>query len=475
MATIYEESTQIKKKWMPIVESAADGIAAPKDDFRKKTLCRLLENTQKAIQEDNNNAGQRLLKEDGNFTTGIDIVDPVLISLVRRTAPNLLAYDLVGVQPMNMPTGLVFCLRAIRSATQPIGPFGAPGDARPGFQQGGALDSHGNNPAQDNAIAGSAANEAFYQESPDTYSGTGSQTSNASAPNYSAYSVGTGFATTVGETMGRGLSGDASFAEMTFTIEKQNVTAQMRALKATYTFELQQDLRAVHGLDAEKLLADILSTEILAETNREIVNRIRQCAKIGAAVLEYSNGSVVTDSDGDPVYSAAGSFDVNTNSDGRWQAEKYKSLLMKIGFESNAIAKDTRRGKGNFIVCSSDVATALDLSGKLIYAPAVDNNLPADDTGNTFVGVLQGRYKVYIDPYLGYDEIIVGYKGPNQMDAGFFYCPYVPLQMYKALGESDFQPKMAFKTRYGVVANPFTTLNANGNTYYRKFVVTGLI
>jgi hypothetical protein len=474
MVDFYEDATRAKKKWLPIVESvdAGKSAAAADKEFKTLALCQLLENTARETMNEQKAPNQRLLKEDGNFTTGIDIVDPVLISLVRRTAPNLLAYDIVGVQPMNMPTGLVFCLRAIRSATQPVGPFGNPTDAR--YNAGATLDSHGNTPAQDNAIAGSAANEAFYQESPDTYSGTGTQTSNASAPNYSAYSVGTGFATTVGETLGRGQSGDAAFAEMTFTIEKQNVTAQMRALKAMYTFELQQDLRAVHGLDAEKLLADILSTEILAETNREIVNRIRQCAKIAAAVVEYSNGSVVTDSDSDPVYSLAGSFDVNINSDGRWQAEKYKSLLMKIGMEANAIAKDTRRGKGNFIICSSNVATALDLSGKLIYSPAVDNNLPADDTGNTFVGILQGRYKVYIDPYLGYDEIIVGYKGPNQMDAGFFYCPYVPLQMYKALGENDFQPKMAFKTRYGVVANPFTTLNANGNTYYRKFVVTGL-
>jgi len=443
-------------------------------------MAMLLENTKRETltEQRGSGTGPVRLMEDGNYTTGVDNVDPVLINLVRRTAPNLLAYDLVGVQPMNMPTGLVFALRALLTSTQPTGPFGRPGDARTGFQTGSALNSNGDTIAQswsDNtngALGGSIApNEAFYDEAPTPYSGTGTQTSNATAPNYSAYSVGTAMDSITGETLGRGLSGDPAFAEMTFVIEKKSVDAGMRALKASYTFELQQDLRAVHGLDAEKLLADILSTEIIAETNREIVNRIRQCAKISPGEYEYDNGQVVTDSDGDPVTSIAGLFDVNVNSDGRWQAEKFKSLLFKIGKEANAIAKDTRRGKGNFIVCSSDVATALDLGGKLIYSPAVDNNLPADDTGNTFVGVLQGRYKVYIDPYLGYDEIIVGYKGPNQMDAGFFYCPYVPLQMYKALGEQDFQPKMAFKTRYGILANPFTNINANGNSYYRKFKV----
>ena len=496
MANIYEETKQIKAKWKPLIESAEFG-APIKDQTRKNVTARLLENTERAYKEDaaNGQAPMRL-HEDGNYTTGVDNVDPILINLVRRTAPNLMAYDVVGVQPMNMPTGLIFCLRALLTGTQPQGPFGVPGDSRPGFNQGGALDSHGETLAQEwsdntnggigvsgdpslattNKFGGSLSpNEAFYNEAPTNFSGTGSQTANTSA-NYglNAYSVGTGMATTVGETLGRGLSGDADFQEMTFTIDKKNVVAGLRALKAMYTFELQQDLRAVHGLDAEKLLADILSTEILSETNREIINRIRQCAKIAQSEVEYANGTPVLDSSSNVVRSLAGSFDVSINSDGRWQAEKYKSLLMKIAKEANAIAKDTRRGKGNFVICSSDVAAALDLSGKLIYSPAVDNSLNVDDTGNTFVGVLQGRYKVYIDPYLGYDEIIVGYKGPNQMDAGMFYCPYVPLQMFKALGEKDFQPKMAFKTRYGIVSNPFTNIKSNGNAYYRKFKVTGL-
>ena len=480
MTNTYEQNKAIKQKWKPLIEST-EGFTEIKDLYKKSVTAQLLENTETASKEDGAQGGvPKSLLESGSYTTGVDNVDPILINLVRRTAPNLMAYDLVGVQPMNMPTGLIFALRAIRSATQPTGPFGRPGDARPGFETGSDLDSFDETVAEQNANntdgdfgGAKAPNEAFYDESPTTYSGTGTQSSNITA-DYSAYDVGSGFSTAVGETLGRGLSGDADFAEMTFSIEKQNVVAKIRALKASYTFELQQDLRAVHGLDAEKLLADILSTEILSESNREIVNRIRKVAKVGAAEVTYLNGTPVLDSNGAVVKSLTGSFDVNLNSDGRWQAEKYKSLLFKIGKEANAIAKDTRRGKGNFVVCSSDVASALDLSGKLAYSPAVDNNLQVDDTGNTYVGTLQGRYKVYTDPYLGYDEIIVGYKGPNQMDAGFFYCPYVPLQMFKALGETDFQPKMAFKTRYGIASNPFTNINRNGNAYYRKFIVSGL-
>lgn len=467
MDHLTEDVKRINDKWGNIIESRDDegkdlGFAKIQETQKKTITARLLENTER-----------ELIKETTNRTTGVDNVDPVLISLVRRTAPNLLAYDLVGVQPMTGPTGLIFAMRA-HYGTQPQGPFGRPGDARTGFQTGDEVDSQGDTTAQQNGIDGSATNEAFYNEANNVYTGTGTQTSNASAPNYSAYSVGTAFGTSYGETLGRGLSGDGDFAEMSFTIEKTSVEAQTRALKAEYTHELSQDLKAVHGLDAETELSNILSTEILAEINREIVNRIRQVAKIAPGENTYSNGSLVLDSNDAPVVGTAGLFDLEINSDGRWSAEKYKSLLMKINKEANAIAKDTRRGRGNFIVCSSDVASVLDLTGKLDYAPAIDNNLNVDDTGNTYVGMLQGRYKVYIDPYLGYDEIIVGYKGANQMDAGFFYCPYVPLQMMRAIGENTLQPKIAFKTRYGVVANPFTTLNANANSYYRKFKVSNL-
>ena len=460
-----QDVQHINKKWEALIEAKDPetgeslGIPAIEDNYKKKVTARLLENTEKEF-----------VKETTNVTTGVDNVDPVLINLVRRTAPNLLAYDLVGVQPMTGPTGLIFAMRS-HYGEQPQGPFGRPGDARNGFQTGADVDSQGDTTSQQWGKDGKAPNESFYNEANVAYSGTGTQSANDGSVAYTAYSVAEGMTTTTGETLGRGLSGDAEWNEMSFTIEKTSVEAKTRALKAEYTHEVAQDLKAVHGLDAESELSNILSTEILAEINREIVNRIRQVAKIADGENTYSNGTVIVDSNGDPVQSIAGAYDLEVNSDGRWSAEKYKSLLMKINKEANAIAKDTRRGRGNFIICSSDVASLLDLTGKLDYAPAIDNNLTVDDTGNTFVGVLQGRFKVYIDPYLFYDEIIVGYKGSNQMDAGFFYCPYVPLQMHRAQDPNTFQPKIAFKTRYGTVANPFTTMTANGNTYYRKFKV----
>jgi len=466
MDKLTEDAKVREAKWKPLIESVDGegndlGFTKIKDNYRKKVTAQLLENT------------EREYIRETNTTTGFDNVDPVLINLVRRTAPNLLAYDLVGVQPMSGPTGLIFAMRA-HYGTQPKGPFGRPGDARAGFQTGSTVDGQGDTPAQQNGIDGKAANEAFYNEQNTAFSGTGTQSANDGSVAYTAYTVGSGFSTTYGESLGGPDSGDGVWNEMSFTIEKTAVEAQMRGLKAEYTNEVAQDLRAVHGLDAETELANILSTEILGEINREITNRIRQVAKIAPGEATYENGSVVTDSNGAPVIGTAGLYDLDVNSDGRWSAEKYKSLLMKINKEANAIAKDTRRGRGNFIICSSDVASALDLSGKLDYAPAVDNNLTVDDTGNTFAGILQGRFKVYVDPYVNYDEIIVGYKGANQMDAGFFYCPYVPLQMHRAIDPNTFQPKIAFKTRYGVVANPFTTLNRNGNSYYRKFKVANV-
>lgn len=373
---------------------------------------------------------------------------------------------------MKGPSGLIFALRSHYGA-QPQGPFGRPGDARTPFQTGSALNTDGFTKAQQNGIDGSATNEASYKEARTPFSGKGTQTSNLTAPDYNAYDVGVGMTTPEGEVLG---SVGNPWGEMSFTIEKTNVVALERGLKAEYTTELAQDLRSVHGLDAETELSNILSTEILAEINREVVNTIRKTAKIATGSVQYSNGIIVTDTAGAPILGTAGLFDIEKNSDGRWQAEKLKSLLMKINKEANAIAKDTRRGRGNFIICSSDVASALDLAGKLIYAPAVDNNLTVDDTGNTFVGVLQGRFKVYVDPYLGYDEVIVGYKGPNQMDAGVFYCPYVPLQIAKTIDPNTAQPKIFYKTRYGMVANPFTApVNVrNANSYYRKFKVEGI-
>jgi len=462
---------QLISEWVDVLD--AEGVPAIKDPTRRAITAQLLENTERFFRtESEAKQGYKSqineANDVSNVTSGVDYVDPVLISLVRRTAPNLMAYDLVGVQPMNGPTGLIFAMRAMYGA-QKTGPFGKPGDARNGTFD---VDTAGLTQQQQWAEAGYATDEAFYNEANTTKSGTGTQTSNG-AQAYSTYSVGTGMSTSVAETLGRGQTGDGSWNEMSFTIEKAAVEAKVRALKASYSFELAQDLKATHGLDAQTELANILSTEITAEINREIVNTIRKVAKLGAAEATYSNGSLLEDTNG-VVLTAAGSFDVNKNSDGRWSAEKYKSLLIKINKEANTIAKETRRGRGNFIVCSSDVASILDLTGKMDYAPAIDNNLTVDDTGNTFVGVLQGRFKVYIDPYLGYDEVIVGFKGASQMDAGFFYCPYVPLQMTQVINHETHQPNLGYKTRYGMVANPFTTMTRNSNVYYRKFYITNL-
>lgn len=467
------ENKTIINEWKEVLD--ADGLAPIVDAHKRAVTAQLLENTEKECLAEARST-QGFLGEANsvnNTQGGMDIVDPVLIKLVRRTAPNLMAYDLVGVQPMSGPTGLIFALRSLYG-TQPKGPFSRPGDARTGFTQGDTALNGGLTDQQEWAAAGYAPNEAFYNEADTTKSGTGTQSANDGTVAYGSYSVGTGMSTTTGETLGRGQTGDAVWQEMGITIEKVSVEAKTRALKASYSMELAQDLKATHGLDAETELANILSTEIQAEINREIVNTIRFVAKVGAGEVTYSNGSVVLDSTGTPVKSATGTFDLDVNSDGRWSAEKYKSLLVKINKEANAIAKDTRRGRGNFIICSSDVASILDLTGKMVYAPAVDNNLTVDDTGNTFVGMLQGRFKVYIDPYLKYNEIIVGYKGTNAFDAGFFYCPYVPLQMMKVINPETFQPAMGYKTRYGLVSNPFTSNGRSSNAYFRKFRVSNI-
>ncbi len=452
---------EARTKWKNLLEGVDDkgeslGMAPIKDAHRRQVTAVLLENTQK-----------EMLKEQ-NTTAGIDIIDPVMISMVRRLAPNLNGYDMVGIQPMTGPTGTIFALRA-HYGDQIAGPFGRPGDGRTGFQTGSALDTAGNTVAQQWGVNGVGTEEAFYYEADTTFSGTGTQTSNLSAPNYSSYSVGTAMSTATGEA----LTG-SSFGTMSITIEKTAVEAKTRKMRALYTHELAQDLKAVHGLDAENELAGFLGTEMTAEINREVVNTVRMVALVANGDIQYSNGNVIVDSSGNAVLSATGVFDLDLNSDGRWSSEKYKTLLVKINKTANQIAKQTRRGRGNFIICSSDVASILDLTGKMVYAPALDNNLTVDDTGNTFVGVLQGRFKVYIDPYLGYDEIIVGYKGPSPIDAGMFYCPYVPLQMIKAVDPASFQPALAYQTRYGIVSNPFTSIQRNTNLYFVKFRVKNI-
>jgi len=356
--------------------------------------------------------------------------DPVLISLVRRAMPNLMAYDIAGVQPMTGPTGLIFAMRSKYTS------------------QAGA--------------------EAFYNEASTAFSGAGTHTGTlpvSDVANTSLLSTGIGMGTTEAEALGDG--NGTNFAEMAFSIEKVTVAAKSRALKAEYTTELAQDLRAVHGLDAETELANILQSEILVEINRELVRTIYSTAVVGASAT-----------------AAPGTFDLDVDANGRWSVEKFKGLMFQIEQEANAIAKATRRGKGNIVICSSDVASALQMAGVLDYTPALNANaLNVDDTGNTFAGVLNGRYRVYIDPYAGNNYLVVGYKGSSSFDAGLFYCPYVPLQMVRAVGENSFQPKIGFKTRYGMVANPFArggaaandgSLVTNTNVYYRRVAIANL-
>ena len=441
---MFNADRNLMEKWGPVLDH--ESVSPIQDNYKKAVTARLLENQEVALQEERNQSQGNFISEaaaannigGGNIST----FDPVLISLVRRAMPNLIAYDIAGVQPMSGPTGLIFAMKSKYST------------------QGGT--------------------EALYDEADTDFSGTGTHQADPTglsgvtdadtdatiadeADTVSTF--GSGLATSAAERLGVGESGDGSFGEMAFSIEKSTVTAKSRALKAEYTMELAQDLKAIHGLDAEGELANILSAEILAEINREVVRTILTKAKIGA--LQTSTA-------------VSGIFDVNTDSDGRWMVERFKGLIMQIERECNVIAKETRRGKGNFIICSSDVASALAAAGMLDYTPALSANLNVDDTGNTFAGVLNGRVKVYIDPYATTDFVCVGYRGTNPYDAGMFYCPYVPLTMVKAVGENDFQPRMGFKTRYGMIANPYVAIDGSigsdrSNQYFRIFRVDGIM
>ena len=442
---MFNADKNLMEKWSSVLDH--ESVSPIQDNYKKAVTARLLENQEVALQEERVQAQGNYISEAAaanNIGGGnIGSFDPVLISLVRRAMPNLIAYDIAGVQPMSGPTGLIFAMKSKYST------------------QGGT--------------------EALFNEADTDFSGTGTHQAeptglggatdadtDGSIADTAAADItntfGSGLATSAAERLGVGESGDGSFGEMAFSIEKSTVTAKSRALKAEYTMELAQDLKAVHGLDAEGELANILSAEILAEINREVVRTILTKAKIGA--LQTSTA-------------VSGIFDVNTDSDGRWMVERFKGLIMQIERECNVIAKETRRGKGNFIICSSDVASALAAAGMLDYTPALSANLNVDDTGNTFAGVLNGRVKVYIDPYATIDFVCVGYRGTNPYDAGMFYCPYVPLTMVKAVGENDFQPRMGFKTRYGMVANPFVAADGTGtdraNQYFRIFRVDDIM
>ena len=412
------------QKWAPVLEHA--DAPAITDSYKKAVTAKLLENTEVALREEAHASSFNSLNETSNQTTSNEYSDPVLISLVRRAMPNLIAYDVAGVQPMSGPTGLIFAMKSRFNTASPA------------------------------TKVTTADPEALFNEADTDFSGAGGSVHTKglfdSPAEPTVAQTGTGVATATGET-------SDALAEMGFTIEKCTVTAKTRQLKAEYTMELAQDLKAVHGLDAESELANILSGEILAEINREVIRSLVVTGKRGG------------------IGSTEG-FDLKTDADGRWAVEKFQSLIFQLEQEANNIAIDTRRGKGNFVICSSNVASALAAAGSLKFGG--EGEIAVDATGNTFAGTLNGRLKVYVDPYASTDYATVGYKGASPYDAGLFYAPYVPLTMVRAVGENTFQPKIAFKTRYGLCANPITgvvdgSIGASGsNPYYRTFRVKNI-
>jgi hypothetical protein len=455
-------SEALTTKWKPILEHTE--MPSIKSNYRKTVTARLLENTRNAQAEAKNmGIGFGMLAEEFptnvmgtsssvSGTGAIDTFDPILISLVRRTMPNLIAYDICGVQPMTGPTGLIFALRS-RYGSQ-TGPENFYNEVNTAFSTfaGANLTANAAGYANSTVPGGAGGN----------LSGLPGVSNNAGN---STYNYAGGMSTAVAEGLGYG---NTVFPELAISIEKTEVIARERGLKAEYSIELAQDLRAVHGLDAESLLSDFLSTELLAEINREVVRTINVTASPGAQAGTTS----------------VGVFDLDLDSDGRWMIEKFKGLMFRLDLEANAIAKNTRRGKGNFIICSSNVASALQAAGILQFTPKLEgNDLQVDDTGNTFAGVLNGKYKVYIDPYSTGDYMTIGYKGPTAFDAGVFYCPYVPLQLLKAIDPNTLQPKIAFKTRYGMVANPFAqgltvgqgALVQDSNLFYNRVLVRNLL
>jgi len=449
------QTEHLQEKWSPVLKHP--DLPEIEDAYKRAVTTVILENQEAALRED-----AAFLSESvptGN-TSGVSNWDPILISLVRRAMPNLIAYDICGVQPMTGPTGLIFAMRARHLSMDGEEALvdETTGAAANGFSGDFSNQNAAGTTSGPGDIGASESNPAALNDSPTA--GT--------------YTFATGMTTAQGEALGD--SGTNAFAEMSFSIDKSTVTAVSRALKAEYSMELAQDLKAVHGLDAETELANILSTEILAEINREVVRSIYNTAVAGAAINTTT----------------AGIFDLDTDSNGRWSVEKFKGLMFAIERDANAIGQQTRRGKGNIVICSADVASALQMAGVLDYTPALNNNLNVDDTATTFAGVMNGRYKVYVDPYsanvAASQYYVVGYKGTSPYDAGFFYCPYIPLQMVRAVGENSFQPKIGFKTRYGMAANPFAragaeaantaatiAVTANTNAYYRRVKVTNLM
>lgn len=424
----------LMKKWGPILEH--EQFPEIRNRHVKEVTAQMLENSDNEIRAGRSATSSMLMNEAAptNNTGQVDNHDPVLISMVRRSVPNMIAYDICGVQPMTGPTGLIFAMR-----------------------------SKYVDPANN-----ANRTEAMYNEADTAFSGTGAQegeTGDGDVANTSLFDVGAGMSTAAAEALGDGVGDD--FNEMSFDVDKVSVTAKSRKLKAEYTTELAQDFKAIHGLSAEAELANMLSIELLNEINREVVRNIYRSAKPGS-----QQGTAT-----------AGVFDLDVDANGTWSVEKFKGLMFQVEREANAVGKQTRRGKGNIVICSSDVASALQMAGMLDYAPALNNQLDVDDTSNTFAGLLNRRFKVYIDPFAGPNYMVVGYKGQSSWDAGLFYCPYVPLQMVRAVGENSFQPKIGFMTRYGMVANPFAegatngagAINNNSNVYYRRTIINNLL
>jgi len=439
------------EKWAPVLNSESAGTI--QDHHRKAVTAAVLENQEQALIEE----GQMLAETPTNNTSNVQNWNPVLIALVRRAMPNLMAYDMCGVQPMSGPTGLIFAMKSRYKTTK--------AGANNNDNGGKGTEALFNEPLSN--FSGDSSTASHPAGGPSGLDGITDSNSDSSIDNDRADPASLIDPYTTPEAEALGETGGEQFAEMGFTIDKATVTAKSRALKAEYSLELAQDLKAIHGLDAETELANILSTEIMAEINREVVRTVNSQAKTGAATGNTAINGI---------------FDLQTDADGRWSVEKFKGLIVQIEREANTIAKETRRGKGNFMICSSDVASALAASGMLDYAPAMATNLNVDDTGNTFAGTLNGRMRVYIDPYATADYVNVGYKGTNPYDAGIFYCPYVPLTMVRAVGEDTFQPKIGFKTRYGMVSNPFVGTNpsdglatAKTNQYYRIFRVDNIL
>ena len=439
---------ELQQKWSPVLDHPE--LAGIKDPYKRAVTALVLENQQKAMQQDRQSLNETTDTGPTNVAGGVQNFDPILISLVRRSLPNLIAYDVAGVQPMTGPTGLIFAMRA-RYANQ---------TGSEAFY----------NEANTMFTGQSTANGIYNQYGFQGTFATDTSANAVSSMSANSFTTGIGLQTSVAELLGADSAN--VFQQMAFSIEKVTVTAVSRALKAEYSLELAQDLKAIHGLDAETELSNILSTEVLAEINREVIRTIYTVAVAGA---QY--GTVTQ-----------GYFDLDTDSNGRWSVERFKGLIFQVERDANVIAKQTRRGKGNVMIVSSDVASAMAMAGVLSYTPALQSDLQVDDTGNTFAGLLHGRIKVYIDPYFGgytsnNELVTIGYKGSSPYDAGLFYCPYVPLQMVRAVDQFTFQPKIGFKTRYGMVANPFAQgltagngiLNARSNLYYRIFGVKNLM